>query len=997
MNIGAILSRAIKQGSWVYISYKNALDEITYFWISIIDVDSKEKSFKIYGFNDQLSTESKIFEKIYFNRILTAQIIDGTFYSEHEEVIKKVDSDYLSYEWLAYYDISDKVLSYYEQCYNEDVDVEEDNFNLLPGFDEYQIDENLSFRLTDTQRKILLKLFKNKIKDEKSLASPSYEKLAYSLVSIKTKTNKLIPLFYYDVKFDITNNKLVLNKKVKFNSKFKTQEYTYNLRRLIEADIEILANELLTKKDEVIKTIEQSLSRKELIDTRPYLIRITKQIQVPIGGDLTTIKQQYFASELSRPLNAFFGRFANVNARRKRISNLMLLDEKVNIEQLRAMYHALNQDITYVQGPPGTGKTTLIKNVILSSLLNNRSVLVTSNNNEAINNIIRGYESKVDQLIAFPYLRLGNLEYMDQALNTIRSIFERIETIAFDQEVFDNVVQKSNISIEDLNQVIEKYEDKLELETQREVLTQVIEKNIGNLKFIKFQEDLKELDNQLEKFEGIDDVRILRSVLGSQDGDLAKDFLTQETNRRLIKLKFPRYEWLKKLVYSDDKKKVYHFAESLSDNDQLDLLIDVFPIIFSTNLGSRRLGNATPHFDLLIMDEAGQSAVSTSLLPMARCERLLLVGDTNQLQPITQIDPHTNEELIKAFGIPKTYDYANNSILKLMQTVDTNSPSIMLKEHYRSDKKIIGFSNKKYYDNQLIVKKPDQPAALRFVQVKSNIAYEKNTAYEEAMTIAREIKRQPNADIGVITPFKNQADLINKSLAELNVHNVKVGTIHTFQGNENSTIYLSLGLTNQTSQFAYDWIKDNQELMNVATTRAKDKLIVVGNEDIIHQYSGQNNSDIKDLVNYTKKFGLFDVKESALSDKQRLFGLKALNSKFESDFLDTLNHFLDIYGALKVKEKIKITDLFSISSQYPYFNYANTAHIDFVVFDLKHTPLLAIELNGNEHYNNQEVTARDQKKKTILDQYGLKLISIPNHYARRYDLIRNTVVKLMGE
>lgn len=997
MNIGAILSRAIKQGSWVYISYKNAQDEITYFWISIIDVDSKDKSFKIYGFNDQISTESKLFEKIYFNRILTAQIIEGTFYNEHENVIKKIDSDYLSYEWLAYYDISDKVLSYYEKCYNEDVDVEEDNFSLLPGFDEFQTDENLSFQLTDTQRKILLKLFKNKIKDEKDLASPSYEKLAYSLVSIKTKKNKLIPLFYYDVKFDITNNRLALNKNVKFNSKFKTQEYTYNLRRLIEADIEILAKEFLTKKDEVIKTIEQSLSRKELIDTRPYLIRITKQIQVPIGGDLTTIKQQYFANELSRPLNAFFGRFANVNARRKRVSNLMLLDEKVNIEQLRAMYHALNQDITYVQGPPGTGKTTLIKNVILSSLLNNRSVLVTSNNNEAINNIIRGYQSKEIDVIAFPYLRLGNLEYMDQALTTIRHIYDKIETLTFDQDAFDHLVERSNISIEDLNQVLEKYEDKLELETQREVLTQVLEKNKGNLKFIKFQEDLNAINHQLKEYEGIDDVRILRSVLGSQDGELAKDFLTLETNRRLLKLKFPRYEWLKKLAYSEDKKRVYHFAEALSDNDQVDLLIDIFPIIFSTNLGSRRLGHAKPHFDLLIMDEAGQSAVSTSLLPMARCERLLLVGDTNQLQPITQIDPHTNDELIKSFGIPKSYDYANNSILKLMQTVDTNSPSIMLKEHYRSDKKIIGFSNKKYYDNQLIVKKPDQPAALRFVQVKSNVAYEKNTAYEEALTIAREIKRQPNSDIGVITPFKNQADLINKALSELNVHNVKVGTIHTFQGNENSTIYLSLGLTNETSQFAYDWIKDNQELMNVATTRAKDKLIVVGNEDIIQRYSGQGNSDIQDLVNYTKKFGHFEVKESSLSEKQRLFGLKALNSKFESDFLDTLNHFLDIYGALRVKEKIKITDLFTISNQYPHFNYANTAHIDFVVFDLKNTPILAIELNGNEHFNNQEVSARDQKKKTILDQYGLKLISIPNHYARRYDLIRNTVIKLMGE
>ena len=365
MNIVAILSRAIKQGSWVYISYKNQEGNTTHYWISILDIDPLQKTLKVNGFNDQKSTESKVFDRIYFKNILSAQVIEGTYYADHYYLVKKIDSDYLSYEWMQYFDISDKVLSYYEQCYIEDVDVEEDNFSLLPGFDEYQLHHDSTFELNDVQRKMLLKLFKRKLKEEVDAKHPVYEKLTYSLLSIKTKSNKLIPIFYYDVKFDIANNKLVLFKHVKFNAKFKSQEYTYSLRNIIEADIEELANEYHDRKDEVIRTIEQSLTRKELIDTRPYLIQLSKSIQVPIGEDLHAIKAHYFAQDLSRPLNAFFGRFANVNRRTKRISNLMLLDDKVNIEQLRAMYHALNQDVTYVQGPPGTGKTTLIKNVIL--------------------------------------------------------------------------------------------------------------------------------------------------------------------------------------------------------------------------------------------------------------------------------------------------------------------------------------------------------------------------------------------------------------------------------------------------------------------------------------------------------------------------------------------------------------------------------------------------------------------------------------------------------
>jgi len=996
MNIGAILSRAIKQGSWVYIAYKNGLDTTTFFWISILDVHVEDKSFKVDGFNYEISHDTKVFEKIYFNRIISAQIIEGTYYAQHIELVDKIDKDFISYEWLQYFDISDKVLTYYEQCYNQDIEVEENNFSLLSGFDEHQVEDNFTYRLNEQQRNILLKIFKHKIKVENDPLRPNYEKLVYSLLSIKTKSLGVIPIFYYDVKFDITNNELVLIKHVKFNPKFKTHESTYTLRRMIEADLDTLAIQFHERKKEVIEAIEQSLSKNELIDTRPYLIQFQKSILVPIGKDLIAIKGQYFKGELSRPLNAFFGRFGNVNRRKKRISNLILIDNKVNIEQLRAMFHAMQQDITYIQGPPGTGKTTLIKNVILSSLLNDRSVLVTSNNNEAINNIIRGLHLNQDQ-ISLPYLRLGSIEYVEEALRTIQKLIKSYENTQFDVNRYNKVLEMSKVSVQELNKLLGKYEEKLELESQKEVLEQIVERNKNDLKFFKFKDDLNTIIQELLNFEEINNFKVMESVILSGQEALAKDFLTLETTRRLMKLKLPRYSWIKALANSTDSKRVQHFFEAIEDDEMMHQLTDIFPIIFTTNLGSRRLGTATPHFDLLIMDEAGQSAVATSLLPMARAERVMLVGDSSQLRPITQLDERTNLELMNAYGTPKTYDYANNSILKLMQTVDTTSPSIMLKEHYRSDKKIIGFSNKKYYDNQLIIKKKDQPEALKFIQVKSSPGQEKNTAYEEALLIARDIKKQNKSDVGVITPFKNQAALINKALAELNVSKAKVGTIHTFQGNENSTIYLSLGLTKQTSQFAFDWIKDNQELMNVATTRAKDRLIVVGDEEVIKTFNGKNESDLMELIQYTKKVGEYEVRESKISENHRLIGLKALNSKFENDFLDTLSHFLNIYGALKVKEKLKITDIFKISSEYQHFRYANTAHIDFVVFDLKNIPVLAIELNGNEHYNNQEVVARDKKKQIILEEFGLQLVSIPNHYARRYDHIRSTVIKFLGE
>ena len=60
------------------------------------------------------------------------------------------------------------------------------------------------------------------------------------------------------------------------------------------------------------------------------------------------------------------------------------------------------------------------------------------------------------------------------------------------------------------------------------------------------------------------------------------------------------------------------------------LLNNAFPIIFSTNISSSRLGNPEYKFDLVVMDEAGQCNVAHALIPVAKAESLLLVGDPNQ-------------------------------------------------------------------------------------------------------------------------------------------------------------------------------------------------------------------------------------------------------------------------------------------------------------------------------------------------------------------------------
>lgn len=78
--------------------------------------------------------------------------------------------------------------------------------------------------------------------------------------------------------------------------------------------------------------------------------------------------------------------------------------------------------------------------------------------------------------------------------------------------------------------------------------------------------------------------------------------------------------------------------------------------------------------------------------------------------------------------------------------------------------------------------------------------------------------------IGIITPFANQKECIQKMLNERGLRNVTCGTVHAFQGDEKDVILFSLAVTEQTGEKSYEWLKNNKELLNVAVSRAKEQI-----------------------------------------------------------------------------------------------------------------------------------------------------------------------------
>ena len=403
---------------------------------------------------------------------------------------------------------------------------------------------------------------------------------------------------------------------------------------------------------------------------------------------------------------------------------------------------------------------------------------------------------------------------------------------------------------------------------------------------------------------------------------------------------------------------------------------------------------------MVVMDEASQGNIATSLVPIIRSESLMLVGDPQQLNPVILLNPVNNQRLRKMYQITDEYDYIKNSIYKVFLACDSVSREILLSHHYRCNKQIIQFNNKKYYNGKLKIcsqSKEDKP--LIFQDVPGNSTYYKNTAPAEADEIVQYASLHKDKSIGVITPFANQKELINQKLRDSSLDNVVCGTVHAFQGDEKDVVLFSLALTDKTSQGTYGWLKNNKELLNVAVSRAKDKLIIFSSsKELERLHNNSNDDDLYELVQYVKHNGVSTV--TPKTNASRALGIKPYSTETEQAFLENLNHALDnvlnTNQKCVVQKEVSIAHVFQDNSTYNDLFY--TGRFDFVVYERQprskiDIPVLAIELDGREHQEKKIVMERDRKKEEICREHGFELIRVENTYARRYQYMKNILMR----
>lgn len=989
MDILNEVSKAIKEGKWLEITYQNKQNDTTQYWIAIKDIDPKSRKIKVDMFNHSKSLNS-IATEISFDRIKSARILNFCTYEGADRLAEKIEANLEAYQWLNYDRFNNNVLNYYIECNILDCDPMQKDYALIEGVDLFGLRKSKSYKLNDDQmNEIIKKIYHYDIKK----ASNSHYSLVINCFSIDSGKNKFV-IAYYNVSFDPSKKSLVLDRRVNFNKSFLIEGRRHSLFNYVNMDVDKFVESFEENYYEYLAIIQENLKGNETVNTRPDMMILQREMAINLADTYGVIETKYQDGILPVPLKSFFGNISKRNNVRRKEPSLIIYDRKININQMRVLYNAMKYPVTYVQGPPGTGKTQTIINVVLSAFYNDKTMLICSSNNKPVDGIVEKLKFvHKGETINFPYLRLGNIEDVKKATLRIFELYNYAMTTS--QHPQEEKLKKIKVTSDNKNakliELLNIQEKRVEIENCLDNAQRFIDSfgSVRNKMIDAINKSVNELQDELVKLPEISNDEVTSLFIPLKENYQLSQFLFFKSLEYIEKLKKPRYKDLIDICsIQDDDERATEFNSWIQDDENMKLLSDAFPVIFSTNISSRRLGTANFMFDLVIMDEAGQCNVATALIPISRANSLLLVGDPNQLKPVIVLEDQTNRELMAKYNVPEKYNYKNHSILDVMLENDNISKYILLKYHYRCGRKIIGFSNQRYYNNMLNLSAVDSIGELELMDVKNKNTKQKNQAFEEANEIVNYIERNHLTDVYIITPFVNQKELITDLLKQKGIEGVGCGTVHSAQGAEKGTIILSTALSTKTSQRTFDWLKNNEELINVAVTRAKNKLIIAADAEVLSKLSSDKKDDLYNLVDYVKNNGHISVppNESVVMEIGSSNGSQA-----EDEFYKTVSHFCSCHKSFDAERNVKLSKLFKGEAEF----VNSKKEFDLVLYEtgfFVKKPRIAFEINGGEHFGSATREYSDRSKMEICNKKNIKLIVIPNSFVKNYEYIVDIII-----
>ncbi|GAB3984690.1 ATP-binding protein [Plantactinospora veratri] len=240
-------------------------------------------------------------------------------------------------------------------------------------------------------------------------------------------------------------------------------------------------------------------------------------------------------------------------------------------------------------------------------------------------------------------------------------------------------------------------------------------------------------------------------------------------------------------------------------------------------------------FDLVIMDEASHTDQIRAAPALARARRALVVGDPRQLRFVSFVADVDVAATLRRYGLDNRVDVRRVSAFDLAAGA---APVSWLDEHYRCAPHLIEFSAHRFYDDRIAVatRHPGNETAdvidVLAVPAEPTEAGVNRAEVAAAVAEVRRLAEAGRVGIGVITPFRAQADALESALVaafpvtEIERLGLRVGTVHSFQGSEAETVIVSLAVTDPVPAGRRRFLTD-PNLFNVMVTRARRRMVVL--------------------------------------------------------------------------------------------------------------------------------------------------------------------------
>lgn len=269
-------------------------------------------------------------------------------------------------------------------------------------------------------------------------------------------------------------------------------------------------------------------------------------------------------------------------------------------------------------------------------------------------------------------------------------------------------------------------------------------------------------------------------------------------------------------------------------------------VITATLVGANHYTIRNLQFQTVVIDEAGQALEPACWIPILKARKVIMAGDHCQLPPTIK----SAEAAVNGLG---------TTLMEKCVKLDPEAV-VLLNEQYRMNETIMGFSSLEFYENKLIANAlvaqrllftGDKP--LTFIDTAGCSFDEKweGTSIsnpEEGVFLLKHLTHLVNElksyysinnfpRIAVISPYKHQVEILKELLLSSPVlleiaNSIAINTIDSFQGQERDIVYISMTRSNADNTIGF--LSDIRR-MNVAMTRARKKLVVIGDSATLSQ------------------------------------------------------------------------------------------------------------------------------------------------------------------